>query len=1236
MSETSSSMESFAAERLTIPEELPIAAHADDIVRLLKAHQVVVVAGETGSGKTTQLPKLCVRAGLAEQGMIGHTQPRRLAARAVASRIAEELQVTLGSTVGYAVRFSDQTSAATRIKVMTDGLLLAEIPRDRDLRRYSVLIIDEAHERSLNIDFLLGYLKRLCQRRRDLKVVITSATIDVEAFARHFSAPVVQVSGRGYPVSVEYLAEELPLVEGVLECVQRIERRPGSGFARDALVFLSGERDIFALARDLRPRLGASWDLLPLYARLPASEQQRVFTPGSRRRLVLCTNVAETSITVPNIGYVIDAGQARISRYSYRSKLERLPVEAISKASANQRLGRCGRLAPGVCYRLYSEADFQGRPDFTDPEIQRSNLASVLLQMLVYGFGRMDQFPFLDPPEPGAIRAAGKLLDELEATRDGRVTDLGRQLVRLPIDPRLARMVLEADQRSSLTEVLIIVAGLAGQDPRERPPSAQAAADEAHAQWVEGASELEAWVKLWAVAEEQRTALTRRKYERWLKSQFLSVNRMREWRELHRQLKLAAQGLRLRFNSTPAKYEAVHRALLAGSLSFVGHHEEKGRYEGVGGLRFRVFPGSALHGKAGKWLLAAEIAETKAIYARSVAGIEPRWIEEQAAHLLKSQVFEPHYAAKRGEAMAFEKVSLRGLVLVERRRVAYARVDPDHARSLFITEGLVPGQLPKPPPVIADNLQVLRRVLEQEAKTRRRDLLIAPEEQAAWYDERLPADVLSLKTLEGWLKRRPENAETLRWQQNDLLATEAQALDSFPGDLYLPDARLRIKYRFAPGEIDDGPTLIVPIGLLNAVPEEALQWAVPGYFEAVCEQWLKSLPKSARRQLAPLADKTPTIAERLLDPRRYRQGQLRQALARTVSELYDVTVPVNDFRPDQVDQHLRFNVRLVDSNQRLLAQGRDLVALKQEYQRSLAAEVEASAPPAFVATGLAEYPKFESLPEQVVVQRGGAEMLLYPGFRDDGQTVAIEAFASLGEAQRASRDGLARLALLALPQAVRKLRRRLQEARTLQLHYVSLGSREQLEQHALLGMAWHCFFADAEWPQNRGAFDHLLAQGEALPRFAERWLPQAEALLARRFELVRRLDALQSPAFIAAGVDVRRLVDRLAPPTVLKELGPASLGLRERFLSAQVLRLDNLQGRVQRDAQIVLELAAFEQRLQRLEQTGQLSTELEQALFEGLEELRVALYAEKLRAPKVSPQRLDREYTQLETELGLR
>ncbi|MFK7914147.1 MAG: ATP-dependent RNA helicase HrpA, partial [Pseudomonadales bacterium] len=840
--------ELIAALPLTVPAVLPIAEQADTIVAALAATQVLVVAGETGSGKTTQLPKLCLRAGLGTKGLIGHTQPRRLAARTVASRLAQELEVNLGEQVGYSVRFADRTSTQTLIKLMTDGLLLAEIQSDRDLSRYEVLIIDEAHERSLNIDFLLGYLKGLLQRRPEFKLIITSATIDTQAFADHFQAPVVEVSGRGYPVTVEYLAPsesaEPALVEQVLDCVARMEQAGSSGAGRDALVFLSGEREIFALARDLRSRLSERWEVLPLYARLPTKEQQRVFAPGTLRRLVLCTNVAETSLTVPNIGYVIDAGLARISRYSYRSKLQRLPIEAISKASANQRMGRCGRIAPGTCFRLYDEADFQGRPDYTDPEIKRTNLASVVLQMQAFRLGDIHRFPFLEPPEAGAVRAAIKLLEELQAFAQGRATALGRQMARLPVDPRLARMILEAAKRGALREVLIIVSALSVQDPRERPPGQRGQADARHETFAHERSDFLSWLSLWEWSEKERESLTRRRYERLLKTRFLSVPRMREWREVHRQLRLATQSLRLRANQVPAEYSAIHQALLSGSLGFVGRHDERGVFEGVQNLRFRIFPGSALFESRPKWLMAAEIAETQRVYARCVAHIEPRWVEEQASHLLKRQYSEPHFSAKRGEAMAYERVSFRGLPLVEKRRVSYTAIDPELARGLLISEGLVIGALAKKAPFLDANLARVRELQQQEAKLRRRDLLISAEEQAAWYHERLPVEVVCQRSLQSWLKRRPENDGLLRWSNDDLAQTSAVGLADYPSELTVGDVQFRLRDRFARGEADDGVSIEVPLGKLSTLSPEDLSWGVPGTFEAQCEQWLKTLPKA--------------------------------------------------------------------------------------------------------------------------------------------------------------------------------------------------------------------------------------------------------------------------------------------------------------------------------------------------------------------------------------------------------
>ncbi|MEZ5560214.1 MAG: ATP-dependent RNA helicase HrpA [Pseudomonadales bacterium] len=709
--------------RIDYPAELPITAHVREIADLLGTHQVIVVAGETGSGKTTQIPKICLEAGFGRRGMIGHTQPRRLAARSVAARVADELGVTLGGAVGYAVRFSDQVGPDTLVKLMTDGLLLTEIRRDRFLENYDVIIVDEAHERSLNIDFLLGYLKGLCQRRRDLRVIITSATIDVHAFSRHFdNAPVLEVSGRGYPVAVRYAHTEAPFEEQLLECLEDIETGPQSA-ARDVLVFLSGEREILDTAKLLRDRAGGRFDILPLYARLSARDQQRVFQTRGRqgsRRVVLATNVAETSVTVPNIGFVIDPGFARISRYSFRSKLQRLPIEPVSRASADQRMGRCGRVAPGTCYRLYTEADYLGRPQFTDPEIRRTNLASVVLQMQAFGLGDVRRFPFLDPPDPGAIRDAERLLDELGALRDGKLTGIGRSMARLPVDPRLARMLVAADTQRCLSEVLIIASALAVQDPRERPLDRQAAADRAHEAFADERSDYLAFVKLWRWAEEVRQAATRSAFERELGKRFLSPARMREWRELHRQLLLAVRDLGLKPNEADADYASVHQAILAGSLSLIGLHDEKGDYLGPRNLRFRIFPGSALSGRTPRWLMAAEIAETTRVYARCVAAIEPRWIEQAAGHLIKRRYSEPHWSARRGEAEAFESVTLYGLPLVERRRVSYTRIDRAHARDLMVREGLVPGAVARPPPFLEHGTGVMRHLLELRKRGRRR------------------------------------------------------------------------------------------------------------------------------------------------------------------------------------------------------------------------------------------------------------------------------------------------------------------------------------------------------------------------------------------------------------------------------------------------------------------------------------------------------------------------------------
>ena len=860
--------------RIDFPRELPIAKHIDEIVALLRSRQVVIVAGETGSGKTTQLPKACLRAGLGRRGMIGHTQPRRLPARAVAERIASELETPFGGVVGYAVRFTQRYGDDTLIKVMTDGLLLAEIRTDRDLTNYEVLIIDEAHERSLNVDFLIGYVKTLLRRRPDLKLIVTSATIDVEAFQAHFDgAPVVAVGGRGYPVDVLYREQDEGFEDALRGCLEEIARAGASG-PRDILVFLSGEREILDTSRWLKREYGDRYDVLPLYARLPAREQRRIFSPGPRQRVVLSTNVAETSITVPNIGYVVDPGNARISRYSFRSKIQRLPIEPISQASAEQRKGRCGRIAPGTCYRLYSAADFEGRPQYTDPELKRTNLASVVLQMRAFRLGKTEDFPFIDPPDPRVIKDAERSLQELGALDGERLTQIGRTMARLPVDPRLARMLVAAHRLRCVKEMLIIVSALSIQDPRERPLDRQQAADLKHRERADSKSDFMTFVNLWNALETTRRDMTRSGFRRMLEKSFLSPSRVAEWRALHRQLLLAVKRRGMRLNARDADYASVHRALLSGSLSFIGMRDvDAGMYRGARNLKFRIFPGSAMARSRPQWIVAAEIAETQRTYARCVADVEPSWIEAAATSVLKRVWSDPHWDDARAEAVAFERVTVYGLPVVERRQVGYARIDAPATREIFVRDALLRSDSGVSAPFLDRNRALARKIVELQAKSRRADLLATDRAQAAFYLERLPQDVLSARTLAAFLRRADTAAvDRLQMTEADLLArTDFGVSDAdFPPSLAIDGLELALKYRFAPGETDDGVSVQVGLGALSHLNRDHLEWLVPGFFEQKCEALLRALPKSARRQLlpwaprlagSPLACRAPTVID---------------------------------------------------------------------------------------------------------------------------------------------------------------------------------------------------------------------------------------------------------------------------------------------------------------------------------------------------------------------------------------
>jgi len=1230
------------ALKIEFPAELPITQHAAEIGALLTAHQVIVVAGETGSGKTTQLPKICLAAGFGVDRMIAHTQPRRLAARAVATRIAEELSVTVGEEVGYAVRFTDKVARNTRIKLLTDGLLLAEIRRDRELRKYDVVIVDEAHERSLNVDFLLGYLKQLMRRRRDLKVIITSATIDVAAFASHFDdAPIVEVSGRSYPVEINYLEHDSDLVvdpEAVLlECLEDICTGPQLS-ARDVLVFQSGEREIMRTARSLRQAVSEQFEILPLYARLSAADQQRVFKPGKKRRIVLATNVAETSLTVPNIGYVIDPGVARISRYSYRSKLQRLPIEAISQASANQRAGRCGRIAPGRCYRLYTQADFENRPAYTDPEIKRTNLASVVLQMKAFGLGEPLKFPFLEPPDPRVVRDAEKLLMELGALEGERLTDVGRTMARLPVDPRLARMLIAADQTRALTEVLIIVSALAIQDPRERPVEKQGSADRAHRGWEDRRSDFLAFLNLWQWFERSRQELSRAELRKELGRKYLSQPRMWEWRELHRQLLVVARNLNMRLNTEPAAYASIHRALLGGSLSHFGLHEEKGNYLGPRNLKFRIFPGSTLADRPPKWLIASEIAETSRIYARNVAYVEPRWIEEAAEHLIKKSHNEPYWSVRRGETLAYETVTLFGLTLAERRPVSYSRVDPALSRELFLLDGLVRGAIKQPPDFLEHNLLEMAKVQALEDKGRRRDLLLTEPEIAALYAARIPQDVLTARTLAAWWRKADSASRERLVFSADQLSRDPSATyseEEFPAELQLRDATFALKYRFAPGAADDGVSIQATVGTLGALVAEALEWSVPGMFAGVCEQWLRSLPKNKRRILAPVPDSVSQILPVLLSPRRYRQGRLPVALADVLRNEFRVDINGADWDRERIDPHWLVNVQVLNEQGRVIDQARDVHELQNRFARLLEQRMGGGLRERHEEPGLVEFPR-APIPASVVLGDGGREVVAYPALVDEGETVALRQLLSVSEQAQENRKGYPRLALLQLAAATRHLIKQLNRDPELALLYAPLGNADVLKDELLRMSAWNCFFEGRPLPENADDFTQRIAshKGNLMACFDE-LRNQLKRVLELRLTLLREARSADSPAFARSVEDIERQLLALVPATVLSETPPDILSELPRYLEAARYRLRNLQGKVQRDQDLMAIIDEFSGRLERLRETSASIGDWQNLRF-MLEELRVAIFAEPLGTRgKASPKRLDRAMQARERELGL-
>lgn len=1185
---------------VTYPEQLPVSQKKDEIAAAIRDHQVVIVAGETGSGKTTQIPKICLELGRGVRGMIGHTQPRRIAARTVAERVAEELDTPLGESVGWKVRFTDQVNPdGTFIKLMTDGILLAEIQTDRELRAYDTIIIDEAHERSLNIDFLLGYLAQLLPKRPDLKVVITSATIDPERFARHFGdAPIVEVSGRTYPVEVRYR----PLLEEDSEDADRdqitaicdaVEELQGEGKG-DILVFLSGEREIRDTADALTRKQYRFTEILPLYARLSHAEQHRVFQQHTGRRIVLATNVAETSLTVPGIKYVIDPGFARISRYSHRTKVQRLPIEPISQASANQRKGRCGRTSDGICIRLYSEDDFVARPEFTDAEILRTNLASVILQMTAAGLGDIEKFPFIDPPDHRNIRDGVQLLQELGAIDPAekdvrkRLTQTGRKLAQLPVDPRLARMVLEADRNGCVREVMVIAAALSIQDPRERPADKQAQADQQHARFKDETSDFLAFLNLWRYVREQQKERGSSSFRRMCKQEYLNFLRIREWQDIYTQLRTVAKQMGIHLNEEDAPDDRVHVSLLAGLLSHIGMKDVKeskdsgpgarkdgGRNEYVGArnAKFAIFPGSALFKKPPRFVMSAELVETSRLWARVNAKIEPEWVEPLAEHLLKRTYSEPHWEKDQAAVMAYEKVTLYGVPIVAQRKVNYGRIDPEASRELFIRNALVEGDWRTHHKFFADNRKLLSEVEELEHRARRRDIVVDDETLFDFYDARVPEHVVSGAHFDSWWKRkRHEEPEFLDFEREMLIRESAEAVTKadYPDSWRQGQLKFRVTYQFEPGADADGVTVHLPLQVLNQVTDEGFDWQIPGLREELVTELIRSLPKPIRRNYVP----APNFARRFLDTSVPLQEPLTVTMARELKRMVGVPFEADDFDWAKVPDHLRITFRIVDERRRKLAEDKDLETLKlrmkpkarQALSQAAAATASREGGESLERKGLTDW-SIGSLTRVFETRRAGQPVKAYPALVDDGDTVSVRLFDTEAEQQQAMWKGTRRLILRNIPVNPAKFAsEKLTNAQKLALSANPHGSIQGLFDDCAMATADKLMgdFGGPAWDEEsyRKLYDKVRAE---IVDTTVRAVGQVQQVLAAWQAAERRLKATRSPALLANLTDVRGQLDGLVKPGFVTEAGLRRLPDLMRYLIAVDRRLQQMPTNVQRD-----------------------------------------------------------------------
>jgi ATP-dependent helicase HrpA len=1198
--------------------DLPILARKDDIKKAIAENQVVIICGETGSGKTTQLPQICLDLGRGVAGMIGHTQPRRIAARTVASRIADELDTELGrGPVGYKVRFGDKTGPDTFIKVMTDGILLAETQNDRFLEAYDTIIIDEAHERGLNIDFLLGYLKQLLPRRPELKVIVTSATIDPERFAHHFSslpssagsaprrvitplpAPIIEVSGRTYPVELRYRPltgdeddREWNQEEGILAAVDELARE-GSG---DILVFLAGEREIRQTAEALRKHHPQQTEILPLYARLSAAEQMKVFAPHKHRRIVLATNVAETSLTVPGIRYVIDPGYARLSRYNHRTKVQRLPIEPVSRASADQRKGRCGRVAAGICIRLYSEQDFTARDQFTEPEILRTNLASVILQMKALRLGAVEDFPFVEPPDSRMIKDGYETLHELGAIDDkGDLTKLGSQLAKLPIDPRLARMILAGAAESSLKEVLIIAAALSVQDPRERPMAAAEKADFAHKQWHDENSDFLAILNLWKAYQENSDHLSHSKLRKWCQERFLSYLRMREWEDIHQQLHslvgdmgLHDSGIALPGDVRRAqpperhkppgrspvppdaptdtgRYESIHRALLTGLLSNVGTRGETFEYSGGRASKFNLFPGSGLFKKPPKWVMAAEIVQTTRLYARTAAKIDPAWIELVAGHVLKRSYSDGHWSRDAGHAVAFERVTLFGIEVVARRRVNYSNVGPKAARELFILHALVYGETKAEWSFLKRNLALVDEVKELEAKARRADILVDRELMYAFYDIRLPDWVAGVATMEKWRRENRGADKTLEMARGDIIkrATPEITPDKYPRYLGIAGTKLHIDYKLDPGGEDDGLTLRIPLEALIATDETRIDWLVPGLLQEKILALFRCLPKAFRKGLEP----APTLAEECARELPFGEGSLTAALSKKIEDKKGFKIPPEAWQPKSIPDHLKMLIVVTDDKGKELARSRDLSEIKTRLAQKAKASFGKLAKSSFDRDNLKTW-DFGDLPESMEIKRNGLTLVAYPALVDQAHSVALRLLDSKEEAAESTRAGLRRLFMLEAKDELSYHFRLIPNQNALALHYATLGGKAELERELSELIADRAFLTDSRPVRTKPDFDKRLSDRWNQIGAAAREIGDlVSQILTLKQSIAVRIPDKIPPAWKPAIDDIEDHLVRLMPKGFLRTTPFDQLRHYPRYLNAVLVRLQKLENAgLQKDA----------------------------------------------------------------------